>query len=56
MTENDKKSTYRITDISSSDRPPERLARLGPHALSDAELLAILLRMGIEGENAVQLG
>jgi DNA repair protein RadC len=56
MTENDKKSTYRITDISSSDRPRERLARLGPQALSDAELLAILLRVGIEGENAVQLG
>lgn len=29
---------------------------MGAGALSDAELLAILLRVGIEGENAVQLG
>lgn len=56
MTEEEKKTTYRITDISSSDRPRERLARLGPQVLSEAELLAILLRVGIEGENAVQLG
>ncbi len=29
-----------------ADRPRERLLRLGAHALSDAELLAILLRVG----------
>jgi DNA repair protein RadC len=48
--------TYRITDLSSSERPRERLASLGAQALSNAELLAILLRVGIEGENAVQMG
>ncbi|NPV84774.1 MAG: DNA repair protein RadC [Anaerolineae bacterium] len=48
--------TYRITDFSVSDRPRERLAALGAQALSNAELLAILLRVGIKGENAVQLG
>lgn len=48
--------TYRITDLSSSERPRERLAELGAQALSNAELIAILLRVGIEGENAVQMG
>jgi DNA repair protein RadC len=50
-------STYRprITDLPSNDRPRERLAQAGPKALSSAELLAILLRVGVEGENAVRL-
>ncbi len=49
-------ATYRITDLSASERPRERLAELGPQALSNAELIAILLRVGVEGENAVQMG
>lgn len=49
-------AAYRITDIEVSDRPRERLERLGPGSLSTPELLAILLRVGIQGENAVQLG
>jgi DNA repair protein RadC len=49
-------STYRITDLASSERPRERLAKLGSQALSNAELLAILLRVGVSGENAVQVG
>jgi DNA repair protein RadC len=49
-------TTYRITDIAESERPRERLERLGPHSLTNAELLGILLRVGIPGENAVQLG
>ncbi len=48
--------TYRITDLSSSERPRERLAELGPQALSNAELMAILLRVGVQGENSVQMG
>ncbi|MEJ5313943.1 MULTISPECIES: DNA repair protein RadC [Anaerolinea] len=47
---------YRIRDIEETDRPRERLAELGSQALSNAELLAILLRVGMQGENAVQLG
>lgn len=47
---------YRITDLHESDRPRERLSALGPQALSNAELLAILLRVGVPGENAVQVG
>ena len=49
-------TTYRITDLAISERPRERLAKLGPGALSNAELIAILLRVGIPGENAVQVG
>ncbi len=48
--------TYRITDLEIEERPRERLARLGAQALSNAELLAILLRAGVTGENAVQVG
>ena len=48
-------STYRITDLEENDRPRERLAELGPQALSNAELIAILLRVGVKGENAVQM-
>jgi len=38
------------------DRPRERLASGGPHALSDAELVALLLGSGRKGENAIALG
>ena len=43
-------SIYRIMDLHESDRPRERLANLGPQALSNAELIAILLRVGVTGE------
>jgi DNA repair protein RadC len=47
---------YRIRDLHESDRPRERLAALGPQALSNAELMAILLRVGVTGESAVHVG
>jgi DNA repair protein RadC len=47
---------YRITDLEEAERPRERLASRGAQALSNAELLAILLRVGVPGENAVQVG
>ena len=43
----------RIRDFPTSERPRERLLHYGPGVLSNAELLAILLRTGVEGENAV---
>jgi DNA repair protein RadC len=49
-------AAYRITDLDVAERPRERLARQGPEKLSDAELIAILLRVGVTGENAVQVG
>jgi DNA repair protein RadC len=54
--QNETESIYRIKDMSSDQRPRERLAEIGPQALTDAELLAILLRVGKKGENAVQQG
>jgi DNA repair protein RadC len=50
------RAAYRIKDLAEDERPRERLARNGPEGLSKAELLAILLRVGVEGENSVQLG
>ncbi|MGC8857337.1 MAG: RadC family protein [Anaerolineae bacterium] len=47
---------YRIADMHETERPRERLASVGPQALTNAELLAILLRVGVPGENAVQVG
>jgi len=46
---------YRITDLHEAERPRERLEQLGPQALSNAELIAILLRVGVPGENVVQV-
>jgi len=46
---------YRITDLHETERPRERLEQLGPQALANAELIAILLRVGVPGENAVQV-
>jgi DNA repair protein RadC len=45
----------RIRELPQHDRPRERLRAIGASSLSDAELLAILLRVGIEGINVVQL-
>ncbi len=45
----------RIADLPSADRPRERLAEVGAGGLSNAELLAILLRVGAKGENAVRM-
>jgi DNA repair protein RadC len=46
----------RIKDQPASERPRERLAALGADALSPAELVAILLRTGLKGANAVEVG
>jgi DNA repair protein RadC len=40
----------------STDRPRERLLRLGPSELKISELLAILIRSGLRGESAMQAG
>ena len=39
-----------------NERPRERLARLGAQSLSNAELIAILLRTGVKGENVIEIG
>jgi DNA repair protein RadC len=45
----------RIKELPLSDQPRERLVVVGPAALSDAELLAILLRVGVPGLNVLHL-
>ena len=44
-----------ISDWPAEERPRERLLASGAAALSDAELLAVLLRTGVRGKSAVQL-
>ena len=53
MTEPTTRRAFRIADLPSEERPRERLLRLGPAALSNEELLALLLRTGIPGESAL---
>ncbi len=44
-----------IRDWPQGERPQDRLAEHGAHTLSNAELLAILLRTGIRGRSALAL-
>ena len=45
----------RVAELPATDRPRERLERLGPQALTSAELLTILLRTGTREEGVLQL-
>ena len=49
-------SSLRLKDQPVSERPRERLVAQGADALSHAELIAILLRTGLKGANAVEIG
>ena len=44
-----------ISEWAVAERPRERLFALGADALSDAELVALLLRTGVRGKSAVDL-
>lgn len=44
-----------LKDLPPDSRPREKLLSRGPQALSDAELLAVLLRTGIKGKGVLQL-
>lgn len=48
-------SHYTIKELPSSERPRERLLHYGANALSNAELLAIVLRTGSAQENVINL-
>jgi len=52
----DSSQGYRIKDLQESQRPRERLEKQGGEVLNDAELIAILLRVGMKGASAVQIG
>ena len=47
--------TTMIRDLPRGERPRERLREHGPGSLSNAELVAILLRTGVTGENVLNL-
>jgi DNA repair protein RadC len=49
-------NSLRLKDQPASERPRERLVAHGPDALSQAELIAILLRTGLRGANALDIG
>ena len=47
-------SSLKIQEMPEQDRPREKLARLGSAALSDSELIAILLRVGVRVRDSNQ--
>jgi len=49
-------TSMRLKDQPASERPRERLVAHGAAALGNAELIAILLRTGLKGINAVEVG
>jgi len=55
MISSEAQSNLTLRDIPEQDRPRERMLREGVQALSDAELLAVLLRTGTMNESAVAL-
>lgn len=48
--------SLRIQDLPKNDRPRERLLELGAASLTNAELLALFINTGTQGENAIQMG
>jgi len=52
----DKRKSKGIVSWPEDERPRERLLSRGPHSLTDTELIAILVRVGFQGTNAVELG
>jgi len=46
----------RIMDMPCADRPREKLARFGPNALDNAELMALFLSTGTKGRSAIEIG
>jgi DNA repair protein RadC len=49
-------SQLKIREMPPDERPREKLAKHGASALTDPELLAILLRTGVSGKNVVEVG
>ncbi len=55
MDDTPKRTSPRLSDLAVGERPQERLERFGAGALSDTELLAMLLRSGSRGTNVVSV-
>ncbi|MCP4716967.1 MAG: hypothetical protein GY868_17720, partial [Deltaproteobacteria bacterium] len=45
----------KITDLPDFDRPREKLRERGPEALSDTELIAVILGSGIKGKHVLRV-
>jgi DNA repair protein RadC len=48
-------SQVKIREMPQEERPREKLAAHGASALTDPELIAILLRTGMTGKNAIEV-
>src|SRR5213080_3986442 len=49
-------AAVKIRELPEEDRPREKLLKRGADALTNRELIAILLRTGVRGKNAVEVG
>lgn len=49
-------ATARIHDLPHDQRPREKLSRLGPTALDNAELMALFISTGTRGRSAIDIG
>jgi DNA repair protein RadC len=49
------RNAFRIKDLPANLRPRERLMEIGPDALHASELIAILLRTGLQGASAMDI-
>jgi len=48
--------TDRIQDLPTGERPREKLSRLGPGSLDNAELMALFISTGTKGRSAISIG
>jgi len=55
MTKKESKYPMPIREWSEDDRPWEKLLKYGEHTLSNAELLAIMIRTGVPGKTLLEL-
>ena len=49
-------AAIKIRELPEEDRPREKLLKYGADRLTNRELIAILLRTGVPGKNAVEVG
>ena len=49
-------AAIKIRELPEEDRPREKLLKHGADGLTNRELIAILLRTGVPGKNAVEVG
>ena len=47
--------TLRVSEMAAAEKPVEKMMEHGPEVLSDAELLAIILRCGTKDMNVITL-